>query len=123
MRLIPSILHEFLDLCTAVIHYVFTATKIFIVCCSDPNQLYVYFHMESPAYITLSERRTKFSKFDGNFINLTMTYRSDAHVSASYRIKGDLPNIILNGKGKQWIDELLAKKKKLAVCRVNNFFV
>ena len=51
-----------------------------------------------------------------------MTYRSDAHVSAFYRIKENLPNIILNGKEKQWVIKQLAKKK-LAVCGANNFFI
>ena len=97
-------------------------TKSFVVYCRDPKQLYVYYHMESPAYITLNEHRKEFLKFDGSFINLTMTYRSDSHVSASYRIVGDLPNIILNGNGKQWVEKQLARKGKLAVRRVYKYF-
>ena len=70
--------------------------------------------MESPAFMMFSENRRQFPKFDKNFINITMTYRSDSHVSASYHIL-DLPKVILRGDGKQWVEKKLAKKKKIAV--------
>ena len=71
--------------------------------------------MESPGFMTVGENRKEFPKFDKNFINVTMTYRSDSHISASYHILEDLPKVILRGDGKQWVEKKLAKKKKIAV--------
>ena len=61
------------------------------------------------------EHRKTFPKFDGGFINSTMTYRSDSNFYAPYGLSQGLSKIILKGEGKQWVESKLAKQKKLAV--------
>ena len=61
------------------------------------------------------EYRQNFRNFDGNFINLTMTYRSDSHISTTYQLTGKLVDIIQRGEGKKWVETILAKKTRMAV--------
>jgi len=67
--------------------------------------------MESPPFILNHEKRANFTKFD-NFINWTMTYRSDADVYFSYLRTDSLLDFLQH---KHDIDDIISKKTNVAV--------
>ncbi|CAK8682497.1 unnamed protein product [Clavelina lepadiformis] len=86
----------------------------------DPEQIFVFSSHESPSYVIHGEHRHAMNKFDDHFINWTMTYRTDSDVFAPYE-QSKVMNKIIDEGGK-WIDNKLAKKKKVAVANLNLSF-
>nr|CAB3247496.1 galactoside 3(4)-L-fucosyltransferase-like [Phallusia mammillata] len=82
----------------------------------NPDQLFVYLTMESPSYIQIGEHRRTMSKFDGGFINWTMSYRHSSDIFSSYFTSAN--TIFENGKQK--VEDLLAKKSRTGLWVVSN---
>uniref|UniRef100_H2Z3S8 Fucosyltransferase n=1 Tax=Ciona savignyi TaxID=51511 RepID=H2Z3S8_CIOSA len=83
----------------------------------DPDQYFVFLSRESPSYVMQYEHRT-LSKFDGGFINWTMTYRSDSNIFYPYFHPPNARYVF--NRGKDWVDSNLAKKSKTALWMVSN---
>ncbi|CAK8687512.1 unnamed protein product [Clavelina lepadiformis] len=84
----------------------------------DPEQIFVFYSRESPSYVIHGDHRHAMTEFDNHFINWTMTYRTDSDVFAPY-FQSKVMNKIIE-EGRKWIDNKLAKKKKVALWVVSN---
>uniref|UniRef100_H2Y8W9 Fucosyltransferase n=1 Tax=Ciona savignyi TaxID=51511 RepID=H2Y8W9_CIOSA len=83
----------------------------------DAAQYFVFTSMESPSYVMHGEHRA-LSKFDGGFINWTMTYRSDGDVFSPYiESKVAIPVFQRN---QTWLNSTLVTKSKIALWVVSN---
>uniref|UniRef100_H2Y538 Fucosyltransferase n=1 Tax=Ciona savignyi TaxID=51511 RepID=H2Y538_CIOSA len=83
-----------------------------------PDQYFVFWSLESPAFIQNGGNRDM-KKFDGGFINWTMTYRLDADIFAPF-LQPSEANRIFFGRGKSYVDQIMRKKNKMALWNVNN---
>ncbi|CAK8680310.1 unnamed protein product [Clavelina lepadiformis] len=75
-----------------------------------PKQIFVWWSGEAPP--VLQNENYQLDVFDG-FFNWTWTYRRDADVLRNYGYRGDLLKSV--EKGKDAIDKIIAKKKRLAI--------
>ncbi|XP_078483184.1 3-galactosyl-N-acetylglucosaminide 4-alpha-L-fucosyltransferase FUT3-like isoform X2 [Ciona intestinalis] len=83
----------------------------------DKDQLFTFMTMESPSNIIHGESRN-LRKFDDSFINITMTHRRDSDVFTPYVTPDDVTRMY--SRGKDYVDDVISKKKKVALWVVSN---
>ncbi|XP_076815900.1 alpha-(1,3)-fucosyltransferase 7-like [Clavelina lepadiformis] len=84
----------------------------------DPNQLFVFYSLESPSWVKNAEGRHAMRVYGNDFINWTFTHRRDSDVFYPYPDSAGLKSIIESGKS--WVDQKLARKRKMAIWVVSN---
>uniref|UniRef100_H2YLV6 Fucosyltransferase n=1 Tax=Ciona savignyi TaxID=51511 RepID=H2YLV6_CIOSA len=83
----------------------------------DPDQYFVFMSQESGSNLVSGEH-LNFSNFDAGFINLTMTHRRDSDVFTPYVTPIDVMRF--SERGKSYVDDVIAKKAKVALWVVSN---